>query len=64
MIKAILPKVLLASIIATIVYAGFMWLVGDFETRALAIFFGIVLVFNLIWHGWKARKAQDGSEPE
>jgi len=58
MIKALLPKVLLASVIATIVYAGFMWMVGDFEAQALVIFFGIVLVFNLIWHSWQARKAK------
>lgn len=57
MIKALLPKVLLASVIATVVYAGFMWMVGDFKPSALAIFFGIVLVFNFVWHGWKARQA-------
>jgi membrane protein implicated in regulation of membrane protease activity len=58
MIKAVLPKVLLASVIATVVYGGFMWMLDDFRPKALVVFAVIVLVFNLIWHGWKARKAQ------
>lgn len=53
-----IQRAVLASVIATIVYAGFMWLLDDFKWNALGLFFVIVLVFNLVWHGYKARKAK------
>ena len=50
-------RALLASVIATVAYAGFMWMLGDLVPRALAIFFCIVLAFNLAWNAFKARQA-------
>ena len=51
-------RAILSSLVAALVYMGFMWLLDDFTVRALVVFFGIVLVFNLFWEWRKARKAQ------
>lgn len=62
MIREVLIKVVLSSVIGTAIYSGLMWVLDDFNLDAAIIFFGLVLVFNLFWHSRQARKAKKGTD--